>query len=159
MKSLREAFPDVDESVKTFAKAVPIVIKAHKDVEARIKDQETQIASLRSENETKTKTSQEVADAKDKEIADLRRQLADTEQAKTDQQAQLERSLAEANENFKDRDAKLIAPRSRSTTRAASPRRRRRASGRDSPSRAGSSIPSSRSPRRPTARSSRSRTT
>ncbi len=109
LKSLRETFPDVNESVKTFAKAVPIVIKAHKDVEARIKDQETQIASLRSENETKTKTSQEVADAKDKEIADLRRQLADTEQAKTDQQAQLERSLAEANENFKDRDAKLIA--------------------------------------------------
>jgi predicted nucleic acid-binding Zn-ribbon protein len=109
MKSLREAFPDVNDSVKNVSKAIPIVIKSHKDLEGRIKDQETQIASLRSENETKTKTAQEVADAKDKEIADLRRQLADTEQAKTDQQAQLERSLAEANENFKDRDAKLIA--------------------------------------------------
>ena len=110
-KAFREAFPDIDPSVKTLAKALPIAIKAQKDLEARLKDQETQMASLRSENDTKSKNLQEVADAKDKEIADLRRQLADTEQAKTDQQAQLERSLAEANENFKDRDAKLIAAR------------------------------------------------
>ncbi len=110
-KAFREAFPDIDPSTKSLAKALPIAIKAHKDLEARIKDQETQMASLRSESETKSKNLQEVADAKDKEIADLRRQLADTEQAKTDQQAQLERSLAEANENFKDRDSKLIAAR------------------------------------------------
>jgi hypothetical protein len=110
-KAFREEFPDVDPSVKSLAKALPIAIKAHKDLEAKLKDQETQMASLRSENDTKSKNLQEVADAKDKEIADLRRQLADTEQAKTDQQAQLERSLAEANENFKDRDAKLIAAR------------------------------------------------
>ena len=110
-KAFREAFPDVDPSVKSLAKALPIAIKAHKDLEGRLKDQDSQMASLRSENETKSKNLQEVADAKDKEIADLRRQLADTEQAKTDQQAQLERSLAEANENFKDRDAKLIAAR------------------------------------------------
>jgi hypothetical protein len=110
-KAFREAFPDIDPSVKSLAKALPIAAKAHKDLEARLKDQETQLTSLRSENDTKSKNLQEVADAKDKEIADLRRQLADTEQAKTDQQAQLERSLAEANENFKDRDAKLIAAR------------------------------------------------
>ena len=111
LKAFREAFPDVDPSVKTLAKALPIAIKAQKDLEARIKDQETQLASLRTENASKSKNLQEVAEAKDKEIADLRRQLADTEQAKTDQQAQLERQVAEANENFKDRDAKLIAAR------------------------------------------------
>ena len=108
-KTFRETFTDIDPSVKSLAKSLPIAAKAHQDLQARMKEQETQIASLRSENETKSKNLQEVADAKDKEIADLRRQLADTEQAKTDQQTQLERSLAEANENFKDRDAKLIA--------------------------------------------------
>jgi len=110
-KSLREAFPDLDPSVKSLGKALPIVIQAHKAVEAKLKDQETQLASLRAENEAKAKTLQDLTDAKDKEIADLRRQLADTEQAKTDQQALLERQVAEQTENFKDRDAKLIAAR------------------------------------------------
>jgi hypothetical protein len=110
-KGLRAAFPDVDPGVKSLGKALPIVIQAHKALESKIKDQDAQLASLRGENETKSKNLQEVADAKDKEIADLRRQLADTEQAKTDQQALLERQVAEQTENFKDRDAKLIAAR------------------------------------------------
>ncbi len=110
-KSLREAFPDVDPGVKSLGKALPIAIQAHKALQTKLKDQDTQLVSLRSENETKAKTLQDLTDAKDKEIADLRRQLADTEQAKTDQQALLERQVAEQTENFKDRDAKLIAAR------------------------------------------------
>ena len=110
-KSLREAFPDVDAGVKSLGKALPIAIQAHKALETKLKDQDTQLVSLRSENEAKAKTLQDLTDAKDKEIADLRRQLADTEQAKTDQQALLERQVAEQTENFKDRDAKLIAAR------------------------------------------------
>ena len=76
-----------------------------------MKSQDEQLASLRSENETAGKTSRDLASQKDTEIADLRRQLADTETAKTDQQTILERQVAEAVENFKDRDAKLIAAR------------------------------------------------
>lgn len=110
-KSLREAFPDIDPGVKSLGKAIPIAIQSHKALEGKVKDQDGQLASLRSENEAKAKTLQELTDAKDKEIADLRRQLADTEQAKTDQQALLERQVAEQTENFKDRDAKLIAAR------------------------------------------------
>jgi len=110
-KSLRETFTDIDPGVKSLSKALPITIQAYKALQGKIKDQDAQLASLRSENEAKTKTSQELADSKDKEIADLRRQLADTEQAKTDQQALLERQVAEQTENFKDRDAKVIAAR------------------------------------------------
>jgi len=110
-KTLREAFPEVDPAVPSLGKALPIVIQSHKALQAKLKDQETQLASLRSENETKSRTMQELADQKDKELTDLRRQLADTEQAKTDQQALLERQVAEQAENFKDRDAKLIAAR------------------------------------------------
>jgi hypothetical protein len=110
-KSLRDAFPDIDPGVKSLGKAIPIAIQSHKALEGKLKDQDTALASLRSENEAKAKTLQELTDAKDKEIGDLRRQLADTEQAKTDQQALLERQVAEQTENFKDRDAKLIAAR------------------------------------------------
>jgi len=110
-KGLREAFPDIDPSVKSLGKALPIAIQSHKALEAKLKDQDAQLASLRSEAEAKAKTLQELTDSKDKELGDLRRQLADTEQAKTDQQALLERQVAEQTENFKDRDAKLIAAR------------------------------------------------
>jgi hypothetical protein len=110
-KGLREAFPDIDPSVKSLGKALPIAIQSHKALEAKLKDQDAQLASLRSEAEAKAKTLQDLTDSKDKELGDLRRQLADTEQAKTDQQALLERQVAEQTENFKDRDAKLIAAR------------------------------------------------
>ncbi len=110
-KSMREAFPDIDPSVKSLGKAIPIAIQAHKALETKLKDQDGQLTSLRSEAEAKAKTLQDLTDSKDKELADLRRQLADTEQAKTDQQALLERQVAEQTENFKDRDAKLIAAR------------------------------------------------
>jgi hypothetical protein len=52
-------------------------------------------------------------------------QLADTETAKTDQQTILERQVAEAVENFKDRDAKLIAARKAIEDASASRTRRR----------------------------------
>jgi hypothetical protein len=110
-KSLREAFPDIDPGVRSLSKAMPIAIQAHSALKARLKEQEAQLAALRSENESASKNLTDVSAAKDKEIADLRRQLSDTEQAKTDQQALLQRQVAEAVENFKDRDAKLIAAR------------------------------------------------
>ena len=111
LKNLREAFPDVDENVKSLSKALPIAIQSYTSLKAKVKEQEEQLTSLRSENETAGKTARELAGQKDAEIADLRRQLADTETAKTDQQTILERQVAEAVENFKDRDAKLIAAR------------------------------------------------
>jgi hypothetical protein len=111
LKNLREAFPDIDENVKSLSKALPIAIQSYTSLKAKAKEQEEQLTSLRSENETAGKTARELAGQKDAEIADLRRQLADTETAKTDQQTILERQVAEAVENFKDRDAKLIAAR------------------------------------------------
>ena len=111
LKNLREAFPDIDENVKNLSGAIPIVVQADAALKQKVKAQEEQLASLRSENETAGKSARELAGQKDAEIADLRRQLADTETAKTDQQTILERQVAEAVENFKDRDAKLIAAR------------------------------------------------
>lgn len=111
MNSLREAFPDIDENVKSLSKALPLAIQAHAGLKQKVKDQEEQLTSLRSENETAGKTARDLAAQKDTEIADLRRQLADTETSKVDQQTILERQVAEAVENFKDRDAKLIAAR------------------------------------------------
>lgn len=110
-KSFREAFPDIDPGIKSISKALPVAIQSQTAAQAKIKDQEGQLASLRSEAETAAKSLRDVSEQKDKEIADLRRQLADTEQSKTDQQTVLERQVAEAVENFKDRDAKLITAR------------------------------------------------
>ena len=111
LKNIRAAFPDVGEDVKSLSKALPIVIASNTALKDKVKAQEEQLASLRSENETAGKTARDLATQKDTEIADLRRQLADTETAKVDQQTILERQVAEAVENFKDRDAKLIAAR------------------------------------------------
>lgn len=111
LKTLRTAFPDIDENVKSLSKALPIVIQSNASLKQKVKEQEEALASLRSENETAQKTARDLASQKDTEIADLRRQLNDTEQAKVDQQTVLERQVAEAVENFKDRDAKLIAAR------------------------------------------------
>src|SRR5262249_28397267 len=64
-KSLRDAFPDIDPGVKSLGKAIPIAIQSHKALEGKVKDQDGQLASLRSENEAKAKTLQELTDAKD----------------------------------------------------------------------------------------------
>lgn len=111
LKSVRTTFPDVGEDIKSLSKALPIIIQSNTSLKDKIKDQEQQLASLRSENEAAGKTARDLATQKDTELADLRRQLADTETAKVDQQTILERQVAEAVENFKDRDAKLIAAR------------------------------------------------
>jgi hypothetical protein len=111
LTNLRTAFPVIGEDVKSLSKALPLAIQAHASLVQQVKDQEEQLGSLRSDLETAGKTTRELAGQKDTEIADLRRQLADTDQSKSDLQTVLERQVAEAVENFKERDAKLIAAR------------------------------------------------
>jgi hypothetical protein len=109
MKSLRETFPDIDPSIKSIDKALPLVIQAYNTQKNKVKDLETQIASLREENQTVAKNMREVSDQSSKELQALRSQISDLEQSKTDMQADLERQLAEARDSFKDRDAKWRA--------------------------------------------------
>jgi outer membrane protein len=95
LATLRESFPDVDPSIKTVQKSVPVVIQAYNTQKSRVKDLETQIAGLRQENETLNKNMRDLSDQNAKELANLRSQVRDAEQAKTDMQGELERQLAE----------------------------------------------------------------
>lgn len=106
LKTLRATFPDIDPSVTTLQKAMPIVVQAYSAQKGRVDDLATQIAGLQTKNDELSKNMRELNEANAKELAALRSQVADTEQAKTDMQADLERQLAEARDSLKDRDAK-----------------------------------------------------
>lgn len=106
LKTLRATFPDIDPSVTTFQKAMPIVVQAYSTQKGRVDDLGTQIAGLQTKNDELSKNMRDLNEANTKELASLRSQVADTEQAKTDMQADLERQLAEARDSLKDRDVK-----------------------------------------------------
>lgn len=106
LKALSAAFPDIDPSVKTFQRAAPIVMQAYSAAKARIKDLETANAGLQAETETLSKSIREQGESSSKELASLRSQLADAQQAQSDMRTDLERQLAEARDQYKDRDAK-----------------------------------------------------
>ncbi len=106
LNTLRATFPDIDPSITSFQKAMPVIITAYNAQKGKVSDLTTQIAGLQTKNDELTKNMRDLNDANARELASLRSQLADTEQAKTDMQADLERQLAEARDSLKDRDAK-----------------------------------------------------
>ncbi len=106
LNTLRATFPDIDPSITTYQKAMPVIIQAYAAQKGKVADVTTQIAGLQTKNDELTKNMRDLNEAGAKELASLRSQLADTEQAKTDMQSDLERQLAEARDGLKDRDVK-----------------------------------------------------
>ncbi len=106
LASLKESFPDMGASVKTFQDALPILSQSISNAKQRIADLETQLEARSSMVEELQKGMREAGERASQEAADLRRQLADAEQQRSDQQADYERRLAEAQELVRDRDAK-----------------------------------------------------
>ena len=106
LKSFASSFPDVDPNVKSFQKAIPTVVSTITAAQTRLKDLETQIASLRTESETLSRNLREQGETNGRELAALRSQLADAQQAQTDMRTDLERQLAEARDQYMDRDTK-----------------------------------------------------
>lgn len=106
LKALQATFPDIDPSVTNFQKAMPIVVQAYNNQKGRVQDLQTQISGLQTKNDELSKNMRELNESSAKELASLRSQLADSDQAKTDMQADLERQLAEARDSLKDRDSK-----------------------------------------------------
>jgi hypothetical protein len=106
MKALRGQIPEVDASAKTLQKAMASAVKEYNNQKNSVKDRETQIASLKSENEALNKNVRDISEKSANDQRELQRKLTDLEQAKADMQADLERQLAEARDNYKDRDLK-----------------------------------------------------
>jgi hypothetical protein len=106
MKALRTSVPEVDASAKTLQKALAGAAKEYNNQKNSVKDRDTQIASLKSENEALNKNVRDISEKSANDQRELSRKLTDLEQAKSDMQADLERQLAEARDNYKDRDLK-----------------------------------------------------
>jgi hypothetical protein len=107
LTSLRDAFPDIDPSVKTFQGAVPVVIQSYTARGQRIRDLESQVTKLQGEVSAKDKTIRDVTSAKDQELAQARSQVQDLEQAMADQKTTLEKQVSSQRAEVSDRDSKL----------------------------------------------------
>lgn len=107
LKSLRETFTDLDPTIKTFQKAMPVIVTTYNSKVSRIKDLENQNGELRTQNETLAKSVRELGETSNKDLQALRSQLTDAELAKSDMQQDYEKRLAEVTDNFKQRDAEV----------------------------------------------------
>lgn len=106
-KSLRAAFPEIDPSIKNFQKAMPVVINAFNDQKKKVADRDTQLASLKAENEALNKSVRDIGEKNLNDQRELQRKLSDLEQSRSDMQADLERQLAEARDNYKTADTNM----------------------------------------------------
>jgi hypothetical protein len=105
-KSLHTAFPEIDPSIKNFQKAMPVIVNAYNNQKKMVTERDTQLASLKAENEALNKSVRDIGEKNSNDQRELQRKLSDLEQARSDMQADLERQLAEARDNFKNADSK-----------------------------------------------------
>jgi len=111
LAQLREAFPQLDDTVVDFEQAVPIVIGQYnaslREVEtlkAQNKEFETQLNTVRQQIST-------VSSQKDSEIRDLQQQLSDAENAAADEKNALEQRIASLTSDRNEKDSQLRAAR------------------------------------------------
>jgi len=107
LEALRAAFPDVDESITTFAEAVPLVIAQYNAKSREIDTLNQQIATLRNERDAARSSLSDVTQQKDSQIQDLQSQLADAQNAARDLQTELEGRIASITSDRNERDAQL----------------------------------------------------
>lgn len=101
---LKEAFPQIDATANNLQKALPLVVEAYKAEQRKVADAATRVSELTTENSQIRGNVDQLRQQMEKEVGDLRRQLADAEQSYTDQKAELERQLAERATNMQAAD-------------------------------------------------------
>lgn len=107
LASLRDAFPDMDASVNTLQGVIPVVIGDRNAAQSKIRDLESQIVQLRADVAAKNSSISEITSTKDRELADLRSQLSDAEQAAADEKSGLERQVASVRSELSNKDSDL----------------------------------------------------
>lgn len=104
MTQLKEAFPQLDATANNLQKVIPIVVDAYKAEQRKVADAVTRVGELTTENNQIRGNVDEIRQQMEKDVGDLRRQLADAEQSYNDQKAELERQLAERATNMQAAD-------------------------------------------------------
>lgn len=105
--ALKAAFSDIDDSVTTFADAVPLVVAQQAAKNREIETLNQQLTTLRNERDAARSSLNDVTQQKDSELRDLQTQLADAENAARDEQTQLEERVASVTADRNDRDSQL----------------------------------------------------
>lgn len=104
MAQLKGGFPQIDATANTLAKTIPVVVEAYKAEQRKVADATARVTELTTENGAIRGNVDQLRQQMEKEVGDLRRQLADAEQSYNDQKAELERQLAERATNMQASD-------------------------------------------------------
>lgn len=105
LASLRDAFPDMEGSINTLQKAIPVVIQSYNTALSSKRDTEGQLTAARADATAKDQTIRDLTSTKDRELAALRSQVADTEQAAADEKSGLERQIASVRSELSNKDS------------------------------------------------------
>ncbi len=112
LSDLRETFSDLAETEDTFEKAIPKIVASYKQLQRKLAERDTQVASLEADIQAVRSSIDTVQSEKDQIIAGLRQQVADDSQNATDRQQELESRLATQTEQLSERDLELRQERS-----------------------------------------------
>jgi len=105
LSSLKDAYPDMDPSIDTLQKAIPVAIAGFNGKQARIRELESNVTQARADTAAKDQTVRDLTSSKDRELAALRSQLSDAEQAWADEKAGLERQVAAVRSELSTKDS------------------------------------------------------
>jgi len=105
--ALTSTFSDIDESVTTFADAVPLIVGQYAARGREIETLTGQIKTLQGERDAARSSLNDVTATKDGEIRDLQSQLTDANNAARDMQTELEERVASVTADRNDRDTQL----------------------------------------------------
>lgn len=107
LAGLKEAFPDITGSVKTFADAMPLLANAMNDRKARITDLESQVEAKSAQIEELQKGMRQQGEAAAKEASDLRSKLGDAQQQVEDTKSEYERQVAELRDQVRSKTTEV----------------------------------------------------
>lgn len=107
LAGLKEAFPDVGGSVKTYADAMPLLVNAMNDRKARITDLESQVEAKSAQIDELQKGMRDAGQAAAAEASDLRSKLGDAQQQVEDTKSEYERQVAELREQVRSKTTEV----------------------------------------------------
>jgi hypothetical protein len=109
MASLKEAFPELGDSVKSFQDAAPVLAQVVNDQRQRVRDLQAENTTKQAQIEELQRGMREAGTQAAADAAELRRQLADEQQRVLDIQSDSERRIAELQDQLKNRGAEVVS--------------------------------------------------